>query len=79
MFAPVTKVKKYDGISQIYLTNGDSSSLSTSPSISRKFQIVFLSESYSEQEIENFRHLVYILKSVLPLDRPILDFSDRER
>ena len=79
MFAPVTKVKKYDGISQIYLTNGGSSSLSTSPSISRKFQIVFLSESYSEQEIENFRHLVYILKSVLPLDRPILDFSDRER
>ena len=45
MFAPVTKVRKYDGISQIYLTNGDSSSMSTSPSISRKFLIILLSES----------------------------------
>ena len=40
MFAPVTKVRKYDGIS-----NGDSSSMSTSPSISRKFLIILLSES----------------------------------
>ena len=45
MFAPVTNVRKYDGISQIYLTNGDSSSMSTSPSISRKFLIILLSES----------------------------------
>ena len=61
MFAPVTKVRKY-GISQIYLTNGDSSSMSTSPSISRKFLIILLSE-YNEQEIEIFRHSVCILKS----------------